>query len=331
MTHPTVNRRQVMLGALALGSTLPALPSLAQPAGWPSRPIKLIVAGTPGAGGDIFARLIATPLQDILKQPVVVDARPGANGMIAGDAVAKAAADGYTLLLAPSSTILLNPVVVEKMPFDPAKDLVPVAQVGAAGILLVANPSTGFKSLKDMVAYAKANPGKLSHGSWARGSSGHLVMEGIKAHFGLDMVHVPYKSMTSLVTDVISGTIPVAFTDIASPIPHVRAGKLAALGTSGSQRWPATQDIPRLSEQGYKFDADGWYAVFAPAGTPQAIVDRLNHEIYKIQASSEVRPKIEAKNMIVPPTLNAAQFADSVREDGKLWQALAISAGLKNK
>jgi tripartite-type tricarboxylate transporter receptor subunit TctC len=328
MTQPKLQRRHVLLSTLALGT---GMPSLAQQAPWPNRPIRLIVAGTPGAGGDIFARLVATPLQNILKQPVVVDARPGANGMIAGDAVAKAAPDGYTLLLAPSSTILLNPVVVDKMPFDPFKDLIPIAQVGAAGILLVANPSTGFKNLQDMVAFAKANPGKLSHGSWGRGSSGHLVMEGIKAHYGLNMVHVPYKSLTSLVADVMAGTIPVAFTDIASPIPHIRAGKLNALGTSGSKRGPATQDIPRLTEQGYKFDADGWYAVFAPAGTPKAIVDRLNEEIYKIQASDEVKPKIETQNMVVPPTLTAQQFAESVRADGVIWQNLARGADLKEK
>jgi tripartite-type tricarboxylate transporter receptor subunit TctC len=328
MHHTPLPRRTFVLSALAMSSGLPAL---AQQGPWPNRPIKLIVAGTPGAGGDIFARLIATPLQNVLKQPVVVDARPGANGMIAADAVAKAAPDGYTLLLAPSSTILLNPVVVDKMPFDSFKDLAPVAQVGAAGILLVANPSTGFKNLQDMVAYAKANPGKLSHGSWGRGSSGHLVMEGIKAHYGLNMVHVPYKSLTSLVTDVMAGTMPVAFTDIASPIPHIRAGKLTALGTSGSKRWPATQDVPRLTEQGYKFDADGWYAVFAPAGTPQAIIDRLNAEIYKLQASDEVRPKIEAQNMIVPPTLTAQQFSESVRADGVIWQNLAKGADLKEK
>lgn len=328
MHHTPLRRRTFVLSALAMSSGMPAL---AQQGPWPNRPIRLIVAGTPGAGGDIFARLIATPLQNVLKQPVVVDARPGANGMIAGDAVAKAVPDGYTLLLAPSSTILLNPVVVDKMPFDPFKDLAPVAQVGAAGILLVANPSTGFKNLQDMVAYAKANPGKLSHGSWGRGSSGHLVMEGIKAHYGLNMVHVPYKSLTSLVTDVMAGTMPVAFTDIASPIPHIRAGKLTALGTSGSKRWPATQDVPRLTEQGYKFDADGWYAVFAPAGTPQAIIDRLNAEIYKLQASDEVRPKIEAQNMIVPPTLTAQQFSESVRADGVIWQNLAKGADLKEK
>lgn len=328
MTPTFIRRRDVLLSAIAAGTGMSAR---AQQGPWPNRPIRLIVAGTPGAGGDIFARLIATPLQTALKQTVVVDARPGANGMIAGDAVAKSPPDGYTLLLAPSSTILLNPVVMDKMPFDPAKDLVPVAQVGAAGILLVANPSTGLKNLQDLVAYAKANPGKLSHGSWGRGSSGHLVMEGLKEHYGLNMVHVPYKSMTSLVTDVMAGTIPVAFTDIASPIPHIRAGKLNALGTSGSKRWPATQDVPRLSEQGYKFDADGWYAVFAPAGTPQAIIDRLNAEIYKAQASDEVRPKIEAQNMIVPPTVTAQQFADSVRADGVIWQNLARGADLKDK
>ncbi len=150
-----------------------------------------------------------------------------------------------------------------KLPYNAETDLVPVAQVGAAGILLMTNPSTGFKNLADMVAYAKAHPGKLAYGSWGTGSSGHLAMEGIKAHYGLDMPHMPYKTIVTEVTDLIANNISVAFTDIASPIPHMRNGRLVALGQTGSQRWPATRDVPTLAEQGCKFEADGWYGVFA--------------------------------------------------------------------
>jgi len=328
--NDSLPRRSFVVGALALGSGFEALAQGGSPA-WPSRPIRIVVAGTPGAGGDIFARLIATPLQNVLKQPVVVDPKPGANGLIACDVVAKAQGDGYTLLFAPSSAILINPVVLDKMPYDPKKDLVPVTQVGAAGILLVANPGTGFKNLADMVAFAKANPGKLAYGSWGTGSSGHLVMEGIKAHYGLDMPHVPYKTLTTEVADLIGNNISVGFTDIASPIPHVRAGKLTALGTSGSQRWPATRDVPSLTEQGFKFDADGWYAVFAPAGTPKVVIDRLNEEINRLQATDEVRQKIEGQNMIVTPGRTAQGFADAIRADAVIWQGLARTADLKEK
>jgi tripartite-type tricarboxylate transporter receptor subunit TctC len=291
----------------------------------------MVVAGSAGAGGDTFARLICEPLSRELKQPIVVEPKAGANGLIACDAVAKAQADGYTLLFAPSSAILINPVIHPKLPYDAEKDLVPVAQVGAAGILLVANPSMGFKNLADMVAYAKAHPGKLAYGSGGTGSSGHLAMEGIKAHYGLDMPHAPYKTLVSEVTDLIGNNISVGFTDIQSPLPHMKAGKLVALGQTGSQRWPATQDLPTLAEQGYKFEADGWYGVFAPAGTPQAIVDRLNEEINRLQKTDAVRQKIEGQNMIVPVARTAKEYAASIRKDAAIWQGLARVTELKDK
>jgi tripartite-type tricarboxylate transporter receptor subunit TctC len=328
MIHTPLNRRTVLLGGMLLGAGVNAF---ANTGNWPARPIRLVVAGSPGAGGDVFARLIAEPLSKVLKQPVLVEPKAGANGLIACDTVAKAAGDGYTLLFAPSSAILINPVIHPKLPYDAEKDLVPITQVGAAGILLVANPSTGFKNLADMVAYAKANPGKLAYGSWGTGSSGHLAMEGIKAHYGLDMPHAPYKTLVTEVTDLIANNISVGFTDIQSPLPHVRNGRLVALGQTGSQRWPATQDLPTLSEQGYKFEADGWYGVFAPAGTPVEIIDRLNAEINRLQKTDEVRQKIEGQNMIVPPARTATQFAASIKKDAAIWQGLAKTTDLKDK
>ncbi|AVJ28438.1 Bug family tripartite tricarboxylate transporter substrate binding protein [Achromobacter spanius] len=328
MTHPLPTRRAILLGGMLMGLGVNAF---AAQGGWPERPIRLVVAGSSGAGGDIFARLIAAPLAKALNQPVVVEAKPGANGMIACDTVAKAAPDGYTLLFAPSSAILLNPVVLPSLPYDPETDLLPIAQVGAAGILLVANPTTGFKNLADMVAYAKANPGKLAYGSWGTGSSGNLAMEGIKAHYGLDMPHVPYKQLVTESTDLIANNISVGFMDIASPIPHMRSGKLVALGQTGSRRWPASMDVPTLGEQGYKFEADGWYGVFAPAGTPTEIIDKLNAEIYRAQHTPDVREKIEGQNMIVPADMSAKEFAASIKRDAVIWQGLAKVADLKNK
>ena len=328
MNTKLIKRRTLLMSSFVLGAGFKAS---ANTGNWPARPIRIVVAGSAGAGGDIFARLIATPLQKILKQPVVVEPKPGANGLIACDTVAKAAGDGYTLLFAPSSAILINPVIHAKMPYNTEKDLIPVTLVGAAGILLVTNPSTGFKNLADMVAYAKANPGKLAYGSWGTGSSGHLAMEGIKARYGLEMAHVPYKTLVSEVTDLISNNISVGFTDIQSPIPHMRSGRLVGLGQTGSQRWPATQDLPTLSEQGFKFDADGWYGVFAPAGTPTEIIDRLNDEINRLQATGEVRQKIEGQNMIVPVSRSAKQFAASIKNDAAIWQGLANAADLKDK
>ena len=298
-------------------------------AGWPNRPIKILVPGTAGSGMDIYARMLQTPLQNALKQPVVIDNKPGANSIIGNDAVAKAAPDGYTFLLTPSSAIALNPIVQPKMPYDTLKDLLPVAQVGQSGFLLIASPTSGFKTLQDMVQYAKANPGKLTYGTWGNGSSGHLAMEGIKLHYGLDMPHVPYKGTAPLVTDLLGSNISVGFTDIASPVPHVRAGKLVAIGATGSRRAPALPELATVSEQGYKFDADGWYGVFAPAGTPMDIVRRMNEEINKILVTEEMRLKFNSQNMPAPPIKTAEQFAATVRSDVALWQGLAKAINFK--
>lgn len=319
-------RRRALLGSVLL---VTAFGAQAQAADWPSKPIKLVVAGPAGAGMDIFARMLAAPLQAALKTPIVVDNKAGANSLIGNDAVAKSAPDGYTFLFTPSSAIAINPIVQPRMPYDTLKDLVPVAQVGAGGILLVTSPDTGFKNLQDMVAYAKANPGKLLYGTWGNGSTGHLAMEGIKAHYGLDMPHVPYKGTAAVVNDLLGGNLKIAFTDIASPIPHIRAGKLVAIGATGSGRGPALQDVPTVSEQGYKFDADGWYGVFAPGGTPMTVVRRMNEEINKILATDEMKQKFMQQNMLTPPIKSAEQFAATVRSDLEMWQALAKSAKLK--
>jgi len=316
--------RRALLGAL-----LPLLATAAQADNWPSRPIKLVVPGPAGSGMDIYARMLQAPLQTALKQPVVIDNKAGANSIIGNDAVAKSAPDGYTFLLTPSSSIALNPIVQPKMPYDTLKDLLPVAQVGQSGILLIATPATGFKTLADLVQYAKANPGKLSYGTWGSGSSGHLAMEGIKLHYGLDMPHVPYKGTAPLVSDLLAGNISVAFTDIASPVPHVKAGKLVAIGATGSRRAPALPELATVSEQGYKFDADGWYGVFAPAGTPADIVRRVNEEINKILATEEMKLKFNSQNMPAPPLKSADQFTATVRSDVALWQGLAKAVNLK--
>lgn len=325
MFDKKLNRRL----AWGFASLMLAFGASAQSGGWPNRPIRIVVPGSAGSGMDIYARMLAQPLQTALKQPVYVDNKVGANSIIGNDAVAKAAPDGYTILLAPSSSITINPILQPKMPYDTQKDLLPVAQVGAAGFLLVANPATGFKSLQDMVRYAKANPGKLAYGTWGNGSSGHLAMEGIKAHYGLDMPHLPYKGTSPVVADLLGNTISVAFTDIASPIPNIKAGKLIAIGAAGSRRGPALPDVPTLTEQGYKFDADGWYGVFAPAGTPPAIVHRLNQEINRILATEAMHQQFASQNMMTPPIKTVEQFAATVKSDSEMMQSLARAAKLK--
>ena len=324
-----LSHRLTRRAALAAALLPLAFGAAAQSGDWPNRPIKLVVPGPAGAGMDIYARLIAAPLQAALKQPVVIDNKAGANSIIGTDAVAKAPPDGYTFLLTPSSAIAINPIVQPKMPYDTQKDLLPVAQIGAGGILLMTHPSSGFRSLKDMVAYARANPGKLSYGTWGNGSTGHLVMESIKAHYDLDMPHVAYKGTAAVVNDLLGNTISVAFTDIASPIPHIRAGKLVAIGATGSGRGPALPEVPTLTQQGYRLFPDGWYGVFAPAGTPMPIVRRMNEEINKILVTAEMRDKFASQNMLAPPIKTAEQFAATVKSDIEIWQGLAKAIKLK--
>ncbi len=329
MKRPLISRR-----TLLASSSLLALPAhvLAQAAGnaasWPNRPIKLVVPGPAGVGGDIFARMLAAPLQEALKQSVVIENKAGANGIIGNDAVAKAAPDGYTFLFTPSSSIAINPILQPKMPYDTVRDLTPVAQIGLSGFLLVSNPSTGFKNLDDMVRYAKANPGKLSYATWGNGSSGHLAMESIKAHHKIFMPHIPYKGVLPALTDLLANNITVGFIDIASPVPHVKAGRLVALGCTGSSRGPALPEVPTLSEQGFRFDTDGWYGVFAPAGTPPAVIQRLNSEINRLLATDEVIQKFAQNNMPKPPIKTADQFAATVKKDVETWQGLAKVARL---
>lgn len=330
MEKSLITRRTLIASTAAL--TLDGL-ALAQSAAnvsnWPNRPIKIVVPGPAGVGGDIFARMLAAPLQDVLKQSVVIENKAGANGIIGNDAVAKATPDGYTFLFSPSSSIAINPILQPKMPYDTAKDLAPVAQIGSSGFLLVANPSTGFKNLGDVVNYAKANPGKLSYASWGNGSSGHLAMESIKSHYKIFMPHIPYKGVLPALTDLLANNISVGFVDIASPVPHVKAGRLTALGCTGSSRGPALPDLPTLTEQGFKFDTDGWYGVFAPTGTPQVIVNRINQEINRILTTDEFIQKFASNNMPRPPIKSAEQFAATVRKDVETWQNLAKVAQLK--
>lgn len=325
MRPSQLQRRSFLLGAVA--AALPAVHANANNA-WPNKPVRLVVTSSPGSGGDVFARLLTPGLQDALGQPFYVENKVGANGIIANDFVAKSN-DAHTVLFAPSSAIIINPFIQPKLPYDPYKDLVPVGQIGLSGILLVANPATGIKNLQDLVQYAKANPGKLSCGSWGNGSSGHLALEGLKAHYGLDIHHIPYKALSSELADIIGNTIPLGFMDIASPVPHIKTGKLNALGVTGTQRAPATQDVPTFTQQGFKFDADGWYGIFLPrTSASTAIVDELNHVLAKIALDADIRKKFEDQNMALPAIKPAAVFAQSIQTDMKVWGGLAKLANL---
>ncbi|MGH8784181.1 MAG: Bug family tripartite tricarboxylate transporter substrate binding protein [Cupriavidus necator] len=311
----------------AAASLLPYTSATAAEESWPAaRPIRMVIPGGAGAGTDIFARLIGARLGQALNQTIVYDNKPGANGIIGNDIAAKAAPDGYTILISNASSVAVNPAIQPKLPYQTLRDLLPIAQIGSGGVLLVVTPDVRVKDMNGLVKYVKSNPDNLVYGTWGIGSTGHLSMEAIREKAGLKITHVPYKSMGQVLTDLQGGTLKIAFVDAASPLPLIKAGRLVPLGITGSHRAPALPAVPTMQEQGYNLGADGWYGLFAPAGTPQAVVQRLNAEINRILAAPGVFPVFANWNMSTPPIKTPAEFAQTIREDIEQWRAIARTA-----
>ncbi|AQV97197.1 ABC transporter substrate-binding protein [Cupriavidus necator] len=311
-------RRDVLRGLAALGLGAAAGPLYASNA-WPARPIRLVVPAPPGGGTDLFARTLAQTLGKALGQTIVVDNKPGATGIIGNDAVAKASPDGYTLLFTYAATVVINQTLQPKLPYDGLRDLVPVAQIGAGGNFLVVTPDFPARTLKEFVAYVLKHPDAYDYGSWGIGSGGHLTMESLKMQTGMKLRHVPYKGVAQILTDMQGGVVKAAFVDTSSSLPLIRAGKLRALAISGTRRGPVTPDVPTMTEQGYPFDTDSWYGLFAPAGTSAAIVQRLNAEVNRLLADAPMRERFLQLNMGMAPARSAEQFAQTVRADVGVW------------
>ena len=297
---------------------------------WPNKPVKVIVSGAAGSGTDIAARVITEPLSRAFGQPFVIDNRPGANGMIGTDAVAKAPNDGYTLLFTYAAAQVVNQTLYEKVPYDGARDFAAIAQIGAGGNLLVVAPSMPVSNLKEFIAYVKAKPADaLSYGSWGNGSGGHLSMEALKQQAGLTMQHVPYKSTAAANTDLIGGQIQVAFSAMASGLSLVQSGKLKAIAVSGPYRVPQLPEVRTMTEQGVTFDLTAWYGMFAPAGTPPAIVNAVNKEIVRMIAAPENAERWKVLGFSEMPLKTPAQFADTVKRDIRDWGAIVKAGNIK--
>ena len=245
---------------------------------WPDKPIKLIVNFPPGGVADTLARAIAPGLSDILKQPVVVENKPGANGSIGADAVAKSPADGYTFLVSSGGAMTVDPFLYPKLPYDTQMDLTPVASLAVVRVFLLVHPSVPAKNLNEFLAYARANPGKLSYGSAGSGSSPHLAGEMLKRAANINATHIPYKGAAPALNDLLGGQVQFMF-DPGPGLQHVATGKLVALGVASGKRAAKYPDIATLDELGIRVDADTTFGVYAPGGTPPAIVERMNREI----------------------------------------------------
>lgn len=322
MTHPAKHpsqlvRRSLLSLLVAAAGILPTVHAQ----GWPNKPIKVIVNFPAGGAADQLARAVALPLQEALGQPVVVENRGGSGGNIGGDVVAKSAADGYTLLMSSGGMVSVNPHIYPKMPFDPAKDLVPVASAARVLVFLTVRPTLPVNNIQEFIAYVKANPGKLSYGSPGNGSSPHLAGEMFKSQAGLYSVHVPYRGAAPALQDLLAGQIDYAF-DPGIGLNQVRAGKLKLLAVGSPKRSPLFPEVPTLAEAGLKgFDADTVFGFYAPAGTPAAVIARLNREINKILGTQAVKERIAGLGGEALP-LTPAEFAAKATEDSKRFGAI---------
>ncbi|MDO9434880.1 tripartite tricarboxylate transporter substrate binding protein [Hydrogenophaga sp.] len=295
---------------------------------WPSRVITMVVPAAAGSGTDLMAREMASRLAAVLKQPVILDNKPGGSGVPGIQAVVRAAPDGYTLLYSNGSMAVMAPALVKTLPYNVVRDLVPIAQTAEGGVMLLVNNDFPAKNLQELIQVVKANPGVYSYGSWAVGSSGHLTMEWLKRQTGMDIAHVGYKATPQLLTDLMAGNIKIGWADPAAPIPFVESGKMRAIAVTGKTRLSRTPNVPTMGEQGHAFDAVGWFGVFAPAGTPKAIVQRLNEEIMKIQALPEMGVRVKSMNIAVPPNKTPDQFRSLVVEDTAIWKKIVTETGI---
>ncbi len=322
---PAARRRFVQTLAAA---ALCAASGLAAAQGWPSRPVTLVVPFPPGGTTDVLARALAEKLQHNLGQPVVVESKPGAGATLGADYVAKSKADGHTLLMgAVHHTIATS--VYRKLPYDFQKSFAPVSMVALVPNVLVVNPALAAKSVAELVALAKAEPGKLSYGSNGNGTAQHLIGTQFENMAGVQIAHIPYKGSGPLTTDLLGGQIAMSFDTVTPVIQHIRSGKLRALAVTTAKRAAALPEVPTLDESGFKgFDIGTWFGVLAPAGTPKEVVSRLNAEIVKIAGSPEFRKRMEeigAETTAGTPEQMARQIADDTAKFARLVKEAKVT------
>ena len=306
---------------MAWASLLSLLATVSMAQSWPSKPIKVVVNFPPGGAADQIARVIGQPLSEALGQPVVIENRAGANGNLGGEAVAKSAADGYTLLMSSGGMVSVNPHIYARMSFDPVKDLTPVAAAARVLVFLVVKPTLPVDNVQQFLAYAKANPGKLTFGSAGNGSSPHLAAEMMKSQAGLFAVHVPYRGAAPALQDLLAGQLDFYF-DPGIGLNQVRAGKLKLLAVGSPKRSPLFPQVPTLDEAGLKgFDADTVFGFYAPAGTPADVVSRLNREINRTLGLPAVRDRIQALGGEAL-AISSAEFAAKASEDSTRFGAI---------
>lgn len=310
-------------------AVLAPLAAVAQAQNYPARPVRFIVPFAPGGNTDVQGRLIAQKLADKWGQQVVVDNRAGAGGTLGVEILAKAPADGYTIALASFGNILVGPSLFPKLGYDPMKDLEPVVLVSQPAGLLVVNPGLPVKNVRELIAYGKANPGKLNYGSAGNGTWNHLFAEHFKALAGIQMTHIPYKGANPAVTDVMAGQIQLAFAPFPSALPQIKSGRLRVLGVTSAQRSPVLPEVPTVAESGLPgYSAASWFAVLAPAGTPQPLIRKINADTNAVLALPEVKAAFAADGT-APAGGTPEQLRESMRSGIAQWGKLVRDLGVK--
>ena len=296
---------------------------------YPSKPIRLIVPFPPGGGTDILARLIATRLGEQNKWTLVADNRPGAGGTIGITEAVKAAPTGYELVMGQKDNLVIAPWLYKNLPWDPTRDLTPVAHVAYTPVLIATGVNSRFKTLADVVSAARATPGRISYGSPGNGTSIHLAAELFEQAAGIQFVHVPYKGSTPAMMDALSGNVDLLVSSVPSALAQIKAGKLRPLAVTSARRSSSLPEVPTIAESGYKdFNVSTWYGVLAPAGTPAPIIATLNAEINKLLANPDVRAAIHAQGA-EPEAMTQRKFAAQLKSEYVQWKAIVEASGAK--
>ena len=311
---------------IAAATVVYALAAGAQ--GYPAKPVRIVVPFPAGGGVDLTARTVGQKLTEYLGQQVVIDNRAGAAGTIGAEHVAKSAPDGYTLLVAGPGSVAVAPLLFPKLGYNPLKDLAPITMLVTMPYIIVAHPSVPAKNAAELIALAKANPGKLNMASGGAGTGQHLAGELFNVLAGIRMIHIPYKGTAPAIADIMGGHADLTFSD-PSVLPQVQAGRLRALGVSGTKRYPALPGVPTVNESGLPgFDALNWYPMMAPAGTPKELITRLNTEAIRALNAPDVRDKLLAQGLI-PTPMSPEQLGQFIRDDYERWARVIKAANVK--
>jgi tripartite-type tricarboxylate transporter receptor subunit TctC len=324
----SMTRRHVLVGAAAW-TTAASLSVRVAAQTYPSQNIILVVPFTPGGSTDILARLLGQRLETALKNPVIVESRPGAGGSVGVASVARAAADGHTLVMGHIGTFAVNPALYPKLQYDPMKSFEPVSGIANVHNMLVVHPDVPAKTLQELVEYAKQNPGKLNYASGGIGSAAHIAMVALADRAGISMTHVPYRGTAPAVTDLLGGRVQLTFTGAPNLLQHVEAGTMRALAVSGLARLTGAPTVPTVAESGYPgFEASQWYGILVPAGTPKAVVDRLNTEIRAAMSAPEIAERLSLEGAEVW-TNSPDEFRNHIATEMVRWGDLVKRTGIK--